>query len=210
MFSKDDLKRIEAELQRAESRTAAEFVVVVARSSTPLGLLIPFLWIVVGGLLWYISEEMPVMPRAWDEMHFVLRDFLLVMVSGVLALMASRSARVRRLLTPDSDERRCVDDQAELQFYRRRISQTSGRAGVLIYLSILEHRAVILADENAHRVLDQTILDQSLAKLIEFVRRGETVEGMKWLLTEFGERLSKVLPPPQDKKNELSNSLILM
>jgi putative membrane protein len=210
MFSKEDIKSIEAELAAAEAKTAAEFVVVIARASKPTGLLFPFLWFVIGGLLWYISEQMPVMPMAWDQLPVLVRDFVFILVSGVLSFFAMRSPRVRRFLTPDSDERRCVDEQAELQFYRRKIAQTTGQAGVLIYLSLMEHRAVILADVNALKVLDQKTLDQSLAKLIEHVRKNETAIGIKSILSDFGAKLQSVLPPPLAKKNELSNALIFL
>lgn len=210
MFSQADREKVETELAKAEAKTAAEFVVVVARSSSPTGLMFPFLWMLLAAFLWYISNEMPLMPEAWDQLGELSQDIVLVFLSAILAIFAMRSPRVRRVLTPNADERRAVDDQAELQFYRRKIAQTSGRAGVLLYLSLMERRAVILADTNAHQILDQKTLDQSLAVLLQQVGRGETVAGISKLLEEFGDRLSTVLPPPTVKKNELCNALIFL
>ncbi len=69
-----------------------------------------------------------------------------VIVGALVGLAASRSELVRRGLTRRTARRRRVETAARATFVERRIHGTSGRTGILLYISVLEREAVMVVD----------------------------------------------------------------
>jgi len=79
-----------------------------------------------------------------------------LLTSG-LALALQRFDFVQRALTPRIDQMRQVDLRAQIEFYELGVSQTEDRTGILLFVSLMEHRAVVLADHSIAEKLDAEI-----------------------------------------------------
>ncbi|NVE93557.1 TPM domain-containing protein [Altererythrobacter lutimaris] len=86
--------------------------------------------------------------------------------------------------------------------------RTHGRTGVLLYLSMREHRAEIVADEPIAEKVNAEVWGQAMADMLEHIRRGEIAEGLAAGARDVGEVLSEQFPREEDDQNELPDRLI--
>lgn len=86
--------------------------------------------------------------------------------------------------------------------------RTHGRTGILIYLSMREHRAEIVADESiASRVPAET-WGAAMAAMLPHVRQGQVADGLVAAVEQVGEVLAREFPRAADDVNELPDRLI--
>ncbi|PSJ36752.1 hypothetical protein C7I55_25285 [Sphingomonas deserti] len=134
---------------------------------------------------------------------FALLAFVFLVVRFALAWMPLRMA-----LTPASTKNRRVRRRA-LELFRVAAEQrTTGRTGVLLYLSLLEHRAELIADQAIHSRVEPEVWGDAMTALIDKVRAGEPGAGMVAAVEQIGIVLAAHLPPSHDNPNELPDRLI--
>ena len=134
---------------------------------------------------------------------FVKLAVVFLIVRYALAWMPLRMA-----LTPASTKTRRVRRRAIELFRAGTEKRTRGRTGVLLYLSLLEHRAEIVADEAIHSRVDPEAWGEAMAVLVEHVKAGRVGEGMALAVERIGAVLARCLPPTLDNPNELPDRLI--
>jgi putative membrane protein len=86
--------------------------------------------------------------------------------------------------------------------------RTVGRTGVLLYLSLLERRAEIVADEAINSKVKPEIWGEAMAVLISDVRAGRPAEGMAGAVRMIGDVLAEHFPKSGSDTNELPDRLI--
>ncbi|AVA14309.1 MULTISPECIES: TPM domain-containing protein [unclassified Sphingopyxis] len=87
-------------------------------------------------------------------------------------------------------------------------AKTLGRTGVLLYLSLREHRADIVADEAIASKVPAEVWGDAMAALIERVRAGRPGEGMAEAVAYMGVILAEHFPRGSENPNELPDRLI--
>lgn len=86
--------------------------------------------------------------------------------------------------------------------------RTHGRTGVLIYLSMREHRAEIVADQPIAEKVRAEVWGDAMADMLEQIRRGCIAEGLAAGVRDVGAILSEHFPRAEDDQNELPDRLI--
>lgn len=86
--------------------------------------------------------------------------------------------------------------------------RTTGRTGILIYLSLAEHRAEIVADEAIASQVSPEVWGDAMAAMLDEIRAGRIGAGMAAAVTKVGEVLAQHLPRAADDRNELPDRLI--
>lgn len=86
--------------------------------------------------------------------------------------------------------------------------RTQGRTGILIYLSIREHRAEIVADEAIATKVDPGVWGDAMEALLAEVSRGKIADGMIVAIDRIGVILAEHLPRADHDINELPDRLI--
>jgi putative membrane protein len=86
--------------------------------------------------------------------------------------------------------------------------RTVGRTAVLIYLSLAEHRAEIVADEAVAKVTTPECWGDAMAELIGEIREGRPGNGLALAVEEVGEVLTRHFPKTSDDVNEIPDKLI--
>lgn len=86
--------------------------------------------------------------------------------------------------------------------------RTHGRTGILIYLSLREHRAVILADEAIASKVDPEVWGEALAAMLAELKAGRVADGMCAAVQQVGMVLAEHFPRDADDTNELPDRLI--
>lgn len=139
-----------------------------------------------------------------------LMAFLTAMLAIVFLIVRFALAYMplRMALTPASTKSRRVQRRALNLFKVGAERRTVGRTGVLLYLSLLEHRAEIVADEAIHSTVEPEVWGDAMAVLIENVKAGRPGEGMAKAVEQIGLVLAKCLPKTIDNPNEVPDRLI--
>lgn len=202
VLTPEEVKSVSEAVHRVEDTTRGEVVPVVVRSSTPLrGALVSsvlFFVALFGFLeLTYFSQYQP-----WS--------FLLsLVVAIVVGLWVGRFPAVQRLLLPEPDELKAVHERAELEFYRLGIDKTQEKTGILVFVSLLEHKVVILADEGIAALLPNETWTHIVQDLVREIRAGRLGPGLTRAIEACGHHLAHRFPLQEKPVNELHNDLVL-
>lgn len=115
---------------------------------------------------------------------------------------------LKYLLIPGPIKSARVRNRAIAIFKAAAESRTHGRTGVLIYLSLDEHRAEIVADEAiADKVAPET-WGEAMAAMLAEIKRAHIADGMAAAVEQVGKVLAEHFPPAGDDRNELPDRLI--
>lgn len=219
-LSEADHDRVTAAVAAAERTSNGEIVTIVAPRSDAyhdVGLhyavLAMLLVPTIGALLppsvidWALGLVL-----GWNQTLSIRVLMLLLFVKMTAVFLIVRYALawmpLRMALTPASTKTRRVRRRA-VEFFRAGTEKrTKGRTGILLYLSLLEHRAEIVADEAIHSRVDPEIWAEAMALLVENVKAGRIGEGMALAVEKIGAVLADCLPPTLDNPNELPDRLI--
>ncbi len=101
-----------------------------------------------------------------------------------------------------------VHQQAIKHFKVGAEKRTHGRTGILIYLSMREHRAEIVADEPIAEKVSADVWGNAMADMLVEIRKGCIAEGLAAGVRDVGEVLSEHFPRSEDNENELPDRLI--
>jgi putative membrane protein len=86
--------------------------------------------------------------------------------------------------------------------------RTQGRTGVLIYLSMREHRAEIFADDSIAVKVEPEVWGEAMGDMLAEIRKGKVAEGMAAGVRDVGFLLAEHFPRGEDDENELPDRLI--
>lgn len=115
---------------------------------------------------------------------------------------------LRRALTPRAIQAQRVRARAIDLFKVGTEARTAGRTGVLLYLSLAEHRADIVADQAIAAKVAPETWGEAMAALIEHVRADRPGEGMAETVRQMGAVLAEHFPRGANDVNELPDRLI--
>lgn len=219
-FSEADHVAISAAVAKAEKATDGEIVTIVADRSDAyhdVGLHYAVLaMLLVPAVLAFVPESLidwwTGLLLGWNAELTQGPLMLFLFVKLALAFLVVRFALaympLRMALTPASTKSRRVRRRALALFRVGAERRTTGRTGILLYVSLAEHRAEIVADEAIHSRVEPEVWGDAMAALIEKVKAGRPGEGMVGAVERIGEVLAKCLPPTGENPNELPDRLI--
>lgn len=197
-----DRHRIEAAVAAAESRTSAEIVCVLARSSGDGTQQAPLVW----GAALALAAPWPLM--AFTQLS-AERIFLAQLGVFVLASLLLSLPGVRSLLTPQAAARARADRAAREQFHLCGLTRTRKRTGVLIYVSMQEHYARIIADEGIAAHVAAPDWRRAVDLLTSHIRQGDAASGFVAAIEHCAPLLAAHFPPRPGDDDELPNRVRL-
>lgn len=150
----------------------------------------------------------------WESDPTMSQLLTLLMVFAALkftvALLILKWMPLRLALTPGATKQRRVRRRAIAVFKAAAEKRTAGRTGMLIYLSLAERRAEIVADEAILKVTDEHTWGEAMTALIEQVRAGHPGDGIVAAIERVGGVLAEHFPRSVDDSNEIPDKLILL
>lgn len=216
-FTDYEKQRIEQAVAEAEAKTAAEIVPAVATASGRYDRAEDVIGLWSGAILMCITwaagrsgAEGAHWGAAWTR--FELPLLVLALVAGFIvgSFLAARVQWLRRIFTPRAEMRDEVAQSAARAFFDQRVHHTTGASGLLIYLSLFERTAHILADALILQKLGQPALDDLCRKLVEGIKAGDPATALCDVIHDAGERLAAVLPRESQDRNEIANALVIL
>jgi putative membrane protein len=112
------------------------------------------------------------------------------------------------LLIPGPIKSARVRDRAVQIFKAAAERRTHGRTGVLIYLSMDEHRAEIVADEAIAAKVAPEVWGEAMAAMLAEIKQAHVGAGMAAAVEQVGAVLAEHFPRAEDDQNELPDRLI--
>jgi putative membrane protein len=112
------------------------------------------------------------------------------------------------LLVPGAVRSRRVRDRAITCFKVGAERRTHGRTGILIYVSLREHRAEILADAAIAAKVSPETWGEAMAALLAGIKAGDLAAGMVAAVEKVGVVLAEHFPRDEDDVNELPDRVI--
>lgn len=203
LIGPDERERIEAAVRAAEANTSGEIVVSVVRDCDPHPVAAWRLGAALAGLALLVSFYLPV-----DGLVFEI--FALQLLGLFLGHALCRIDAVRRAFLSEAELQRRAERAAFEAYQEQGIRRTSGRTGILIFVALLEHRVVVLADEAIDRALDPNESWEEIVDLVlAGVREGRITDGLERAIARCGEILSHPLPSLPDDVDEIPHALVL-
>lgn len=199
----DERLELEEAIADVERRTAGEIVVVVVAKSAD--------YESVAWRLGVAAAAAALLGAALAAPGLPVSAVLALQTAAVIAgLWFGRTATVQHHMVSDASQDAAVTERARRSFAEHGLTRTAGRTGVLIFVSLLERRVVVLADEGIDRVLDPTERwDDIVGLVVSAIREGRVAEGLEAAVRRCGEILAAHVPVAREDRNELRNTVVL-
>jgi putative membrane protein len=201
-FLTDESKKALAEAVHAvEASCSAELVVAVrARSGSYLAAAL------LAGIVTGYATLAFLLFSSWE---FGLPWFLVdPALAGALAVLAAlRVPALTRLLSRRDTRLRHVATAARATFVEKGMDRTTGRTGILLYISLLEREAEMVVDAGVEALAATDVWRQAIEAIQEAVRRGAVGLEVAARIRALGEILAPALERSEDDINELPNEV---
>lgn len=200
-ITRQDHDAIAAAIAAAERTTSGEIVCVLARASSDYAH-VPPLWASVLALIvpWPMIVFTP-----WS----VQVIFLSQLAVFIVAVLALSFMPLRLALVPAAVRRSRAHRAALEQFVIRRVANTQKRTGVLIFVSLAERYARIIADDGIAAKVEQQEWQAAIDALTAHMRDGRIGDGFVAAISRCGAVLA-AHAPPDGSANELPDRLYLI
>ncbi len=130
------------------------------------------------------------------------------LITFVAVLLVQQWQPLKFWLIPAPTKTARVHAQAIRQFKVGAERRTTGRTGVLIYLSMREHRAEIVADESIAAKVPPEVWGEAMGDMLAEIRKGRVAEGLAVGIRDVGFVLAEHFPRGAEDVNELPDRLI--
>ena len=206
-----DLERIKEAVTEAEQRTSGEIVPYIVERSDPYDV-----------TLWRGAAIAAMLAIGLAGATYVLYDgwglgwlytgqgiAVLVLIAGSLGALAGGFIHpLKRMLAGSTLLARTVHHRAMRAFVEEEVFNTRDRTGILLFISLLEHRIEVLGDEGINRRVTADDWTEVVIQIRDGIKKKKIAEGLIQAIDTCGRLLERhgveIQPDDQD---ELSNEL---
>lgn len=196
-LASDAARRIEDAVTRAEASTRGEIVVAVAERSDTYGAARAAFALALACVAAIATLALGAPPwlavASWP-------------VGTVLGWLVTAAPVVLRAVVPVDDVEREVAESAKAAFFDHGVNRTADRAGVLVYLSLVERRVTVLGDAGIHAVIGEEGWKVHVSEIVKAMHTGHP-EAVADVVAAVGVVLARHFPPSGDNRNELADAV---
>lgn len=202
-FSESEKQQISILVGKAESETSGEIAVMVVdgsdsyREAEILGalLLSAFIALVVAVSLHHVTiwSYIPAVMLFWFPARYLMRGF----------------PRFKLALAGKKRLAEAVRERAIRAFFEKQLYRTRDETGILIFISILEHKVWILGDRGINKRIDPQFWMALAGQLAGNIREGHAFDGLCTVIGKLGRVLNEHFPKAADDTNELPDEMIV-
>lgn len=202
-FGDEERRAVREAIVEVERRTVGEILPVVVERSDPhpaADWLAALSCLLAGSAL--LTHWLP-----WGRPLPLL--LLQIALGGVGLGLARLLPDFKRLFIFESRATDVCEEQAFQEFYANGLHRTAGATGVLLFVSLLERRAIILAGEGIDSKVDADFWAAADDAILDGVRRGSLRDGLILGVRRAGERLAEFFPAREGDRNEIPDRVIV-
>ena len=208
LFSDAEMSAVRAAVEEAEKRTSGEIVPYVVPASDAY---LNALW--KGATLGALAGPLLALAlhRLWDLWGTHLDLWLTAPAAAGAAagfLLTFFVPPVKRWLAGDEMLELRTRQRATMAFLDEEIFRTRERTGILLFLSLFEHRVVVLADSGIHKLVEPGQWDGLADGIAKGIRAGRAKEALLEAIRSCGDLLERHgVSRRTDDVNELPDEL---
>jgi putative membrane protein len=197
----DEHRRVAEAIRTAEGRTSGEIFVVVALSSGDYRLL-PLLWAAFAALIaGFLTAA--IMPGIAAGSLALGQGIVFAAVAVIVSVPAWRTHFV-----PRATRTSACEAQARRQFLAHDLHGTEGRTGVLIFVSLAERYAEVLADTAIDRTVPDDFWRKTVDALTAGIGAGRLADALVRAVATCGDALAEHFPRRPEDRNELPDKVV--
>ncbi len=198
-----DLADVHAELVAAEKRTVGEILLVVLERSDRHP-----------GACWLAALSFALLGSAalagslpWEQPAWLL---VWQLALGALGYATARFLPdFQRVFVSEARAQEMAEEQAFQEFHRYGLHRTEARTGVLLFASLLERRAIVLADGGIDGRVEQDRWTLTNDAILSGIRSGSLRAGLIAGIRSAGEVLAEHFPVKEGDRNEVPDRIVV-
>jgi putative membrane protein len=200
-FTEQEKERIRQAVVDAESKSAGEIVPMIVTSAaryTEIELLGLIAGLFAGMVIeWFWSDP-------WGSPYFQLWPVF----GALIGFLLGRIPDLKRLLAPSRRITEAVHTLGLASFTEQGLHYTKDHTGILILVSLLEHRVEVLADRGINLKVAQGTWDEVVHIITAGIKSGQACDAFCTAIARCGDILATHFPRQADDKDELPNRLV--
>lgn len=204
----------------AEAGTSGEIVTILTEASDSYND-VAFMWSAAASFA--LMSVFAVVPQPfldlWDRLvagwthHWTTGELASMVIAlglvGFFAMLALQQIPAIRFALVPGPLKTARAHAAAIRLFKAGTEQrTRDHTGVLIYLSMADHRAEILADSAIAAKVAPEVWGEAMGDMLAEIRKGCVAEGLAAGIRDVGFVLAQHFPKPAGDKNQLPDDLI--
>lgn len=215
-FSEQEKARIREAVKKAESKTSGEIATAIIPQSNDYAIFELLAALLIGLVYSVVMIAMSSEIESWLSKMFwnyhvtiltgfyIFSTFIVILIFYLLANIPA----VDRLIVPNKLQQAWVKRRAGQHFFESGVAHTRDATGILIFISVLEHRVELLADKGISQKVSADKWQEIVNGIIEGIKTGKLCDRLCLAITECGDLLAKDFPIKHDDENELSDGIV--
>jgi putative membrane protein len=210
-LSEAERRSVEACVAEVEKNTSGEIVPMVVSSSYhyPMSNMI-------GGLIFALLISVSVtlaysFQRAWGgvtAMDLWLFPAVFAVSFLIFHELVKRIPGLKRIFVTRAEITEEVEEAALTSFYRNGLNNTRDRTGILVFISVFERRAYVLADEGINAKVDSAVWQEVVDLVVTGIRQRRQADGICAAIRRCGSLIQEHFPIKKDDTDELDNLIV--
>ncbi len=210
-LSDTDLQRVRTAVQQAEARTSGEIVPYIVKKSdsyTSASWRASAFGLLLGALIGFgLSQFNNTWGFGWLYTNWGVVLVMLIVGAGFFAL-AHFQMGVKRFFAGYLALNKRVQQRAVQAFLTEEVFNTQDRTGILLFISLMEHRILVMGDSGINAKVQQEDWEEVVARIKKGIKQDKFPDGLVDAIHMCGELLERSdVKIRSDDKNELSDDL---
>lgn len=202
MISQAEKTRIIEAITVAEAKTAGEIFCVIAHASSGYSL-VPIAW---AALVALAAPTPLIYLTTWPAgLIYLVQLAAFIVTAAVFSLPA-----IRFRVVPNQAMRERAHVEAMRQFLAQGMHLTEHRTGVLVFVSVAEHYAEIVADSGINAKVAPAVWQDAVDAAVAAIREGRIGDGLVAAVERCGAVLAEHFPPGAINRDEVPNKVVEM
>ncbi len=208
LFSESDLARIKEAVKQAEGNTSGEIVPYVVEMSDAYEIAEWRAGVLCGMIALGGFALVRRFTEAWLPFDFVEMSLVVMSAVATGALLTHFIPILQRFFAGKQLTDMRVRQRATQAFVAEEVFATANRTGILIFLSLLEHKVLVMGDSGINSRVQQADWDGVVQLIVKGVKDGNAADGLVTAIKECGRLLAqRGVQRSADDKDELSDNL---
>lgn len=201
-FTPEEKENIAKSIGEVEKKTAGEVAVMVVDTSDDYPESNVLSGVLLGGLSALLLTDL-----FFDDSLWIFLPLTLIF-SIVFGKLTNKLPAVKRYFIPKARIEEEVEQRAIQAFYEKGLYKTRDNTGVLFFISLMEHKAWVLADKGIYGKISQETLQEYAVDIAVGIKEGRAAQSLCHEISKVGEILAEHFPIKEDDINELPNQVL--
>ena len=210
LLSEEEAREIGDAITVEEARTSGEIVAVLDAQSGSYRLLPLFLSAFLALLVPLVLIYLPLLTEGRLVVWSADRIYFLQLIVFVALAFVLSQRPLRYWIVPRSLKHKWARAHALEQFAAQEMHTTQGRTGVMIFVSVVEHYAEIIADKGIYEKVPEEDWQVLVGTLVSHIQKKQPKAGFLSAIEGAGALLNQHFPPGTGDEDELTNHLIVI